>query len=106
MVSGGSLVSKDVPPYIRAAHLPLSYVGPNIIGLRRRGFSVEQTNEIHNIFRVLFQNGYAYSKACDIIEREIPQSETRDEILAFVYNSQRGILKPYNALKIDEEAEI
>jgi UDP-N-acetylglucosamine acyltransferase len=39
MVSGGSLVRKDVPPYAKAAKEPLSYVGINSIGLRRRGFS-------------------------------------------------------------------
>jgi len=106
MISGCSLVGKDVPPYVKAAHLPLSYVGPNIVGMRRRGFDTEQINEIHEIFRILFQRGYAYSKACDIIEQEMPQSETRDEILAFVRTSARGILKPYNASKTEEEGEI
>ena len=39
MISGGSLVRKDVPPYTKAAKEPLSYVGINSIGLRRRGFT-------------------------------------------------------------------
>ena len=38
MISGGSLVRKDVPPYIKAGREPLSYVGINSIGLRRRNY--------------------------------------------------------------------
>ena len=55
MVSGGSLVRKDVPPYTKAAKEPLSYVGINSIGLRRRGFSTEKISEIQNIYRLLYQ---------------------------------------------------
>ena len=55
MVSGGSLVRKDVPPYTKAAKEPLSYVGINSIGLRRRGFSTEKISEIQNIYRILYQ---------------------------------------------------
>ncbi len=103
MISGGSLVGKDVPPYVKAAHLPLSYVGPNIIGLRRRGFTSEQTEQIHQIFRILFQQGYAYGKACDIVLETVPQSPERDLIIDFVKSSKRGILKPYNPGKGDAE---
>ena len=54
MISGGSLVRKDVPPYTKAGREPLSYVGINSVGLRRRGFSSEKINEIQDIYRVLF----------------------------------------------------
>jgi len=49
MISGGSLVRKDVPPYTKAAKEPLSYVGINSIGLRRRGFSSPKIKEIQDI---------------------------------------------------------
>ena len=55
MVSGGSLVRKDVPPYAKAGKEPLSYIGINSIGLRRRGFITEKIREIQNIFRILYQ---------------------------------------------------
>ena len=48
-VTGGSLVRKDVPPYVKAAREPLSYVGINSVGLRRRGFSAEKIREIQNL---------------------------------------------------------
>lgn len=103
MISGGSLVGKDVPPYVKAARNPLAFVGSNFIGLRRRGFSPEKIAELHEIFKVLFQSGYAYGKACDIIEETLPASEERELIVNFVRSSKRGILKPYDAAKGESE---
>ena len=57
-IAGGSLVRKDVPPYVKAAREPLSYVGINSVGLRRRGFSSEKITEIQNIYRLLYQKKY------------------------------------------------
>lgn len=101
MLSGGSLVGKDVPPYVKAAHLPLSFVGANYIGLRRRGFSSEQMAHIQDIFRIIFQSGYGYGRACDIVMDTIPQSPERDLIIEFIRSSKRGILKPYNSFSDD-----
>ncbi|MDT0551654.1 acyl-ACP--UDP-N-acetylglucosamine O-acyltransferase [Urechidicola vernalis] len=95
MVSGGSLVRKDVPPYTKAAKEPLSYVGINSIGLRRRGFSTEKIREIQNIYRILYQKNYNNSQALGIIEAEMEATNERDEIIQFIKNSQRGIMKGY-----------
>lgn len=104
MVGGGTLVGKDIPPFVRAAHYPASYVGANFIGLRRRGFTSEDISYIQDMFRILFQSGYGYGKACDIVEKKMPESKYRDEVLDFIRSSKRGILKPYNpkAKDIDE----
>lgn len=99
MIGGGSLVRKDVPPFVKAAKEPLSYVGINSIGLRRRGFSNEKINHIQNIYRILFQKNYNYSQALEIIELEIEPSDERDEIISFIRNSQRGIMKGYTVGK-------
>ena len=99
MVSGGSLVRKDVPPYTKAAREPLSYVGVNSIGLRRRGFSMEVINQIQNIYRVIYLKGYNVSQAVEIIEAELPATPERDEILSFIANSSRGIMKGYSKIR-------
>ena len=39
MISGGTLVRKDIPPYVKVAREPMSYAGINSVGLRRRGFT-------------------------------------------------------------------
>jgi len=95
MVSGGSLVRKDIPPYTKAAREPLSYVGINSIGLRRRGFPSKTINEIQDIYRILYIRGYNTSQALGIIEAEFTATPERDEILSFIRNSDRGVMKGY-----------
>jgi UDP-N-acetylglucosamine acyltransferase len=94
-VTGGSLVRKDVPPFVKAAREPLSYVGINSVGLRRRGFSSEKIKEIQNIYRLLYQKNYNNSQASGLIEAEMEATPERDEILQFIKNSHRGIMKGY-----------
>lgn len=94
-VTGGSLVRKDVPPYVKAAREPLSYVGINSVGLRRRGFVSEKIREIQNIYRILYQKNYNNTQAVQIIEAEMEATPERDEILQFIRDSQRGIMKGY-----------
>ena len=105
MVAGGSLVSKDVPPYVKAGHTPLSFVGANFIGLRRRGFTSEQVSRIQEMFRILFQSGYGYGRACDMVEEQFPESEERDLIVNFIRTSKRGIIKPWNSAKDGDDVE-
>jgi len=96
MVSGGSLVRKDVPPYTKAAREPLQYAGVNSIGMRRRGFSNDTINLIQDIYRYLYLRGLNTSQALRIIETELPATKERDEIIFFVNNSARGIMKGYS----------
>ncbi|MFA9290608.1 MAG: acyl-ACP--UDP-N-acetylglucosamine O-acyltransferase [Solirubrobacteraceae bacterium] len=95
LVSGGSLVRKDVPPFCKAAREPLSYVGINSIGLRRRGFDSSKISEIQNIYRFLYQKNYNNSQAVEIIEAEMEATPERDEIIQFIRESSRGIMKGY-----------
>jgi UDP-N-acetylglucosamine acyltransferase len=95
IISGGSLVRKDVPPYTKAGREPLSYVGINSVGLRRRGFSSERINEIQDIYRTIFLKKLNISRALDIIETEREPTEIRDEILDFIRNSNRGVMKGF-----------
>ena len=95
MISGGSLVRKDVPPYTKAGREPLSYVGINSVGLRRRGFSSDKINEIQDIYRVLFLKNSNTTKALDMVEAGFKPTEERDEIVNFIRNSNRGIMKGF-----------
>lgn len=96
MISGGSLVRMDVPPYVKAAREPLSYVGVNSIGLDRRGFKKEQIDEIQNIYRHIYLSKLTVSKAVEQVEANISPSPERDEIVNFIKNSERGIMKGYD----------
>lgn len=96
-LSGGSLVNKDIPPYVRAARHPTAYAGVNSIGLRRRGFSNDQINAIHHIYRILYLSGLNTSQALKVIEREVPSSPEKDEIVSFIRTAVRGIMKGFNS---------
>ena len=98
-IAGGSLVRKDVPPFVKAAREPLAYVGINSVGLRRRGFSSSQINEIQDIYRVLFVKNNNLTKALEIIEAEYQPTEIRDEILDSIRNSNRGVMKGFGQSK-------
>lgn len=95
MLQGGSRVTKDVPPYVKAGREPLSYAGVNSIGLRRRGFSNDQIRDIQNIYRYIYQMRMNTTHAIERVEAELPASKERDDIILFVRNSQRGIIKGY-----------
>ena len=94
-IGGGSLVRKDVPPFVKAGREPLAYSGINSIGMRRRGFSDQKISEIQQLYRLLFLTGLNNSEALDKIELELAPSPERDEIVNFVRNSGRGVIKGY-----------
>ncbi|CAN5362169.1 acyl-ACP--UDP-N-acetylglucosamine O-acyltransferase [soil metagenome] len=103
MISGGSLIRKDVPPFVKAAREPLSYAGLNAVGLRRRGFDQEKISEIQEIYRIVFQKGLNQANALLAIEKEIAPSVERDEIILFMKTSTRGMLKGYTRNGSDED---
>ncbi|WP_295811599.1 acyl-ACP--UDP-N-acetylglucosamine O-acyltransferase [uncultured Apibacter sp.] len=96
-VTGGSLVRKDIPPYVKVARDPLSYVGINSVGLRRRGFSSDKIAEIQNIYRVIFQNKLNITQALSVVEAEFEATPERDEIIQFIQSSMRGVMRGFNA---------
>lgn len=95
MIQGGSRVTKDVPPFVTAGRDPLSFAGVNSIGLRRRGYNNEQIRDIQDVYRYLYQSGMNTSHAVERITAELPATKERDEILLFIKNSPRGIIKGY-----------
>lgn len=96
LVAGGTLVRKDVPPFVKAARNPIQYVGINSIGLRRRGFSSEKIAEVQSIYRILYQKKLNVSQAVQKIEAEMEATPERDEIVQFISESSRGVMRGYN----------
>lgn len=93
IIQGGSKVIKDVPPYITAGRDPLSYAGLNSVGMRRRGFPNETIYAIQDMYRIIYQNGLNNTDAVSQIEENFEQSAERDEVLNFIKDSKRGIIK-------------
>ena len=93
MIGGGAKVRIDVPPYIKADRDPLSFLGLNLVGLTRRGFEKERIDEIHEIYRAIYQRGMNFSQALEFVEKEFKPSSDKDYILDFIRKSERGIIK-------------
>lgn len=93
MLQGGALVNKDIPPYVKAAREPISFVGLNSVGMTRRGMSREDMDIIHNVYKILYMSDLNVTNAIKLIEESIEQCPVRDEILHFVINSQRGVIR-------------
>ncbi|MBN1183286.1 MAG: acyl-ACP--UDP-N-acetylglucosamine O-acyltransferase [Bacteroidales bacterium] len=91
-MAGRSGALTDVPPYAKVAGVPCDFIGLNAVGLRRRGFTTEKIAEIQEIYRIIYQKGMNNSQALEHIEKNIPQSEERDEILNFYKGSKRGVI--------------
>lgn len=95
MIQGGSRINKDIPPYVKAGRDPIAYTGINSIGLRRRNFTNDQIRDIQEIYRYLYLSRLNVSDAVDRIEAELPATKERDEIIEFIRNSKRGIVRGY-----------
>ena len=92
MIQGGSRFSQDIPPYIIAGKHPLKYAGVNIIGLRRRGFSNELIENIHNAYRILYSKGLM-KEGIEEIKKQLTVTPEIQYIIDFVSSSQRGIIR-------------
>lgn len=92
-IAGGSLVRKNVPPFIKAAREPLTFAGVNTIGLRRRGFSNEAIQYIEDVYRVIYIHNSNISQAIKIADIELPVSPEKELILNFIRESDKGIIR-------------
>ncbi len=91
-IGGGFRAVQDVPPFILCAEEPLKFQGVNRIGLKRRGFSVEERNIIKNAYQIYFRSGLNRNDALSKIETDIPPSEYKNQIIDFIRSSERGII--------------
>ena len=91
-VGAGGLVTQDVPPFILAAGSPLEYSGINSVGLKRRGFSVQDRKDIKNIYNIYFRSKNNRSDNLLRIKDELSSQKNSESIINFIKNSERGII--------------
>lgn len=92
MIQGGSRFSQDIPPYIIAGKEPIRYAGINIVGLRRRGYSNELIDHIHNAYRLLYSKG-VLAEGIKEIKNNLQITPEIQYIIDFVESSKRGIIR-------------
>lgn len=93
MVQTGSRFRKDVPPYIIAAKEPIVYYGINAVLLKHEGFSEKVLKHISNAYRLIYQGNTSIYDALLRVRDQIPMSQEIENIIAFVQDSQLGIIK-------------
>lgn len=101
ITQGGSLIDKDIPPFVKAARYPISYAGVNSLGLQRRGFSREAINDIQGIYRILFQKGLTVTSAVEAIKEKYGNTDEGKQVLAFIGTATTGLMKGYTFMKRD-----
>jgi len=92
-LAGGTLIRKDVPPYVKAAREPITFAGVNSIGLRRKGFKDEAIREIEEVYRTIFVLNSTVSKGTKAVREQLPDSIYAKEILDFIETSDKGIIR-------------
>ncbi len=93
MVGGMCKIRQDFPPYMLGDMVDgtMKVVGPNIVGLNRRGFKREVLQALKEAHRFLYRDGLNRSQALDRVEHEIEPFEEIRELVSFFRNSTRGV---------------
>jgi UDP-N-acetylglucosamine acyltransferase len=92
MIQGGSRFSLDIPPFVIAGKEPTRYCGINIIGLRRRGFSNETIDMIHDTYRIIYAKG-VIKEGIEEARAKYPESKEVEYICSFFEKSKRGVIR-------------
>ncbi|MEO6069865.1 MAG: acyl-ACP--UDP-N-acetylglucosamine O-acyltransferase [Chitinophagaceae bacterium] len=102
-IGGQSSIRKDVPPFVKAAREPLSFMGLNIVGLQRRKFGEDEIKTIAQIYHLLFIENRSTTTAIALIKEKIEDTDLKKEILEFIESSRIGIIKRYSKSAMDED---
>src|SRR6476661_4377383 len=102
-VGGQSAIRKDVPPFVKAAREPISYMGINVVGLHRRNFPHHQIEAISQIYHLLFVGNHSTTSGINLVKEKIPDGEIKSEILQFISDSKIGVIKRFSKNEVDED---
>ena len=102
ITQGGSLIDKDIPPYVKAARYPIQYCGVNTLGLQRRGFTQESINRISDIYRYIFVKGLNVTEAVEQVKEKFGNTDEGKMILAFIGNANTGLMSGYKSVRKSE----
>lgn len=91
-IGGMSRVTKDVPPFVKAAGSPMKLYGLNSIGLERRGFTRETIRELKKAYALFFASDLNVSQALERARSELAPLPEVEMLIRFVEESERGVL--------------
>ncbi|WP_144402543.1 acyl-ACP--UDP-N-acetylglucosamine O-acyltransferase [Candidatus Methylopumilus turicensis] len=89
----GSVVFKDIPPYVTASGYDANPHGINAEGLKRRGFSTESITNIKRAYKTLYRQSLTLEEAKQVLTQEALNAPELDILVAFLNQSTRGIIR-------------
>ena len=93
-ITGGcAKIVQDVPPFMIADGNPAEIRGVNLVGLERKGFTPESVKWIKEAFRLIYRSKYNTRQAVNAVRKELPQTEEIMQIIEFIEQSERGIIR-------------
>lgn len=93
IIGGASAVSKDIPPYVMAVGNRAKLYGLNAVGLRRKGFSRQELDEIKRAYHIIFRSSLGIQEAAELLKKELPGSVHARRFAAFLQDSKRGLAR-------------
>jgi len=89
----GSVLPKDVPPYVLVSGHMAKPFGLNIEGLKRRDFSSETIRDLRRAYKLIYKAGITIEQALQQIRDLNPASDEVAVLADFIEKSQRGIVR-------------
>jgi len=93
MLSGGSMVAQDIPPYTLAQGDRAKTIGLNLVGLKRRGFSREALSAIKGAYKLVFRANLKQEEALARIDAEYGNVPEVIVFADFIRGSERGVAR-------------
>ncbi len=93
MVAAGSIVLKDVPPFITVSGYPAKPAGTNSEGLRRRGFAAGEIAAVRRAYKLLYREGFSLAEAKEKLAAAAIEQPVLAPLVAFLEERGRGIVR-------------
>lgn len=91
--AGGSIIVKDVLPFITVSGHPAQTYGLNVEGLKRRNFTSEEIIVLKRAYKTLYRQGLPLDEAVQKMEAMIPECKHVEVLVNFIKSSTRGIIR-------------
>ena len=89
----GSAITQDIPPFIMVGGKPTRPHGINSVGMERNGISAEDIRLIRNAYKIIYKLNLRLEDAIEQMEDLASDSEQLTEMISFLRNVRRGILR-------------
>lgn len=103
MIGGFSGTRQDIPPYAKTEGRPAGIIGLNVIGLKRRGLTLEERTNLKKAYNLVWYSELNTKQAIQKVREEIPLNKYINHLLEFIETSKRGVIKTTGKQEYEED---